>query len=150
MHINFNKQTPENRSVQEEAMENLQLSYAWLMDQIRGFVKKENITTQQYNILRILRQENQPLSTNHIREKMLDKMSDTSRIVERMVKKGLLLKTVSTKDKRMVDVVITDPGLQLLEQLDSRTNELDSILKNLSSQELETLIFLLDKLRQHQ
>jgi DNA-binding MarR family transcriptional regulator len=148
--MNFKKQTPENRSVQEEAMENLQLTYAWLMDQIRGFVKKENITTQQYNILRILRKENQPLSTNHIREQMHDKMSDTSRIVERMVKKGLLLKTVSQKDKRMVDVVITATGLQLLEQLDSRNYELDKILNNLSSQELETLIFLLGKLRQHQ
>jgi DNA-binding MarR family transcriptional regulator len=148
--MNFKKNPPENRSVQDEAMENIQLSYAWLMDQIRGFVKKDGITTQQYNILRILRQENQPLSTNHIREKMLDKMSDTSRIVERMVKKGLLLKSVSQKDKRMVDVVITATGLQLLEQLDSRNHELDRVLNNLSSQELETLIFLLDKLRQHQ
>jgi len=77
---------------------------------------------------------------------MLDKMSDTSRIVERMVAKGLVQKAVSEKDKRMVDVIITPEGMQMLENLDKKNEELDNML-HLSDEELETLNNLLDKLR---
>lgn len=127
----------------------LQLTHSWLMEHIKSFVKKENITPQQYYILRILRNETKPLSTNQIRERMIDKMSDTSRIVERLEAKELVKKEVSVKDKRMVDVVITPAGLSLLEQLDRRNEELDKIMNPLSGEETETLNSLLDKLRNH-
>jgi DNA-binding MarR family transcriptional regulator len=74
-------------------------------------------------------------------------MSDTSRIVERMVAKGLVQKAVSEKDKRMVDVILTDRGNELLESLDRRNEELDAVVNHLSEEELETLNNLLDKLR---
>ena len=135
------------RNNQNKVMVNIMITYAWLLDQIKSFVKTENITPQQYNILRILRSAGEPLSTLQLRERMLDKMSDTSRIVERMVTKGLVQKTVSEKDKRMVEVTLTDRSTELLEKLDTRNDELDAVVSHLSDEELETLNNLLDKLR---
>lgn len=138
------------RNPQNKAMVNILFTHAWLIERIKNFVKSENITPQQYNILRILRGSGVPLSTLQLRERMLDKMSDTSRIVERMITKGLLQKQTSKKDKRMVDVSITLGGIQLLEKMDTRNHELDSIMHQLDEQELESLNNLLDKLRNHQ
>src|SRR5512147_2281226 len=106
-------------------MVKIMITYWLIIEQSKSFVKSENLTPQQYNILRILRGSGGPLSTLQLREKMLDKMSDTSRIVERMVAKGLVQKAVSEKDKRMVDVSITPVGIQLLDNLDNKNEELD-------------------------
>jgi DNA-binding MarR family transcriptional regulator len=78
---------------------------------------------------------------------MLDKMSDTSRIVDRLVAKGLVRKHTSKTDKRLVDVTITDEGRELLTKLDRHNDELDNIVTSLSEGEMNTLNNLLDKLR---
>jgi DNA-binding MarR family transcriptional regulator len=78
---------------------------------------------------------------------MLDKMSDTSRIVDRLVIKELVIKTSCKTDKRLVDVIITDKGKKLLEKLDNRAEEMDGIVSNLSEAEAKTLNKLLDKAR---
>lgn len=88
------------------------------------------------------------MSTLQIRERMLDKMSDTSRIVERLVKKELVEKKTSSVDKRLVDVSIAESGLELLKRLDEKNGELDAILQNLSPKEASTLSDLLDKMRE--
>jgi DNA-binding MarR family transcriptional regulator len=146
MGINKDIAQSDFRNNANKAMVNILFTHAWMIDHIKTFVKSENLTPQQYNILRILRGAGQPLSTLQLREKMLDKMSDTSRIVERMVAKGLVQKAVSEKDKRMVDVVITPEGNELLDKLDRKNEELDGLL-HLNDEELETLNKLLDKLR---
>ena len=110
-------------------------------------LQEEDITHQQYNILRILRGSKKPLSTLQIRERMLDKMSDTSRIVERLVKKDLVEKKVCDTDKRLVDVSVSQNGLDVLKRLDEKNGELDAILDNLSPKEAEVLSDLLDKMR---
>jgi DNA-binding MarR family transcriptional regulator len=139
------------RSAKNKAMVNLLFTYGWTMEQIKQFVSAEDITPQQYNILRILRGSfPQPLSTMQIRERMLDKMSDTSRIVDRLIAKDLVKKSVSATDKRLVDVMITERGQALLDRLDNRNNDLDSIFKNLTDAEASALSNLLDKLRNHQ
>jgi len=147
MGIDNEKKQTTFRNNQNKAMVNIMFTHAWMVDHIKSFVKSENITPQQYNILRILRGAGEPLSTLQLRERMLDKMSDTSRIVERMLSKGLVQKAISEKDKRMVDVVITPQGAELLENLDKRNEELDAVVNHLSDEELETLNNLLDKLR---
>jgi DNA-binding MarR family transcriptional regulator len=119
------------------------------LEKIKEFVKTEDITPQQYNILRILRGAEEPLSTLQIRARMLDKMSDTSRIVDRLISKGMVKKEISTKDKRLVDISITETGVDLLIKLDGREEELDRILNNLSEEEASMLSLLLDKLRNH-
>ena len=99
----------------------------WLNEKMGQILATEDITQQQYNILRILRGSECPLSTLKIRERMLDKMSDTSRIVDRLIVKGLVEKTACIKDKRLVDITIAKKGLQLLEKLDSLNEHIDSI-----------------------
>lgn len=136
------------RNEYQKVSVNIIFSANWLQEKIRIFFDAEDITPQQYNILRILRGSKQPLSTLQIRERMLDKMSDTSRIVERLLKKGLVEKKVCTHDKRMVDVVISRKGAALLEKLDRRNEEMDKIVKSLSVEEARTLGTLLDKMRE--
>lgn len=150
MIINSELQQPVTHNGQNTTMVNIFVTHAWLIEKVKAFVKSENITTQQYNILRILKNAGEPLSTLQLRERMLDKMSDTSRIVERMISKGLVQKAVSEKDKRMVDIVITEEGDRILMQLDSRIDDLDNIVNILSEDELDLLNGLLVKLRNQQ
>ena len=135
------------RNNQNKAMVNIMFTHAWMVDHIKSFVKSENITPQQYNILRILRGAGEPLSTLQLRERMLDKMSDTSRLVDRLLSKGLVKKVICKKDRRLVDVTISDKGLKMLERLDQSQDEMDSILGNLSEKESSGLSKLLDKIR---
>jgi len=120
----------------------------WLNEKMSQILSTEDITQQQYNILRILRGSECPLSTLKIRERMLDKMSDTSRIVDRLIVKGLVEKTACLKDKRLVDITATKKGLQLLEKLDALNEQIDSILKGVSEKEATTMNQILDKLRE--
>ena len=93
---------------------------------MKSVFDKEDITGQQYNILRILRGAGKPISTLQIRERMLDKMSDTSRIVDRLVLKGLVQKTTCKNDKRLVDVNISPKGKKLLEKIDRYEKDMDA------------------------
>ena len=136
------------RNEYQKATVNIIFSAGWLNERIKGLLDPEGITPQQYNILRILRGSKTPLSTLQIRERMLDKMSDTSRIVERLQKKGVVEKKVCPADKRLVDVVISKKGMLLLEKLDRKNTELDSLLHSLTPEEAKTLNGLLDKMRE--
>jgi DNA-binding MarR family transcriptional regulator len=123
------------RNDYQKAAVNIIFSANWLNERMKNFFDVEDITPQQYNILRILRGSKQP-------------MSDTSRIVERLLKKGLVEKKVCPADKRLVDVVISKKGLALLEKLDHKNSELDSMIQGLSAEEAITLNTLLDKMRE--
>jgi MarR family 2-MHQ and catechol resistance regulon transcriptional repressor len=136
------------RNLNQKSMVNLIFTYHWVVEKIKDLLSTEDITLQQYNILRILRGSfPEPLSTLQIRDRMLDKMSDTSRIVDRLVVKGLAQKNISKTDKRLVDVMITEEGRTLLAKLDLHNDELDSIANALSEDEMNILNNLLDKLR---
>ncbi len=126
---------------------NLMYTANWLNEQIGRFLVQEDITQQQYNILRILRGSEVPLSTLQIRERMLDKMSDTSRIVDRLIVKELVQKSACKFDKRLVDVTLTSKGLNLVTKLDKYNDQIDAILKGVSESEAKTLNEILDKLR---
>ncbi|MCB0496984.1 MAG: MarR family transcriptional regulator [Cyclobacteriaceae bacterium] len=128
---------------------NLIYTSNWVQERQKTYFSQFGITHQQYNVLRILRGHYpKPYSTSDIRERMLDKMSDASRIVERLVKKELVKRKLNRKDKRLVDVTISDEGLELLLKIDQTLEEFaQEPFKNLSSQELEMLDELLDKIR---
>ena len=115
---------------------------------MKSFFDEYEITSQQFNILRILRGAGKPLSTLQIRQRMLDKMSDTSRIVDRLVIKGVVKKVVCKTDKRLVDISITDKGKKLLSKIDLHHDELDGVLNNLTETDVVTLNKLLDKIRE--
>jgi MarR family 2-MHQ and catechol resistance regulon transcriptional repressor len=136
------------RNNYHKATVNLIYTLGWMRERARHFLDAEDITEQQFNILRILRGSHpKPLSTLQIRERMLEKMSDTSRIVDRLVSKGLVKKVICKEDRRLVDVLITDKGKKTLDKMDAHQDELDAILGNLSEKEAATLSDLLDKLR---
>ncbi len=135
------------RSEYQKVTVNLIYTYNWTTEQLKKIFDKEDVTMQQFNILRILRGSDKPLSTLQIRERMLDKMSDTSRIVDRLVAKELVKKTACKSDKRLVDVIITEKGRDLLQKLDAYNPEMDAIVKSLTEEEAAQLNFLLDKIR---
>jgi DNA-binding MarR family transcriptional regulator len=136
------------RNEHQKAAINILYTYNWLTERTRELFATEDITPQQFNILRILRGSHpKPLSTLQIRERMLDKMSDTSRIVDRLINKGLAKKGICKDDRRLVDVMITDKGKKLLERLDARQDEMDNIIGNISKKEAALLSDLLDKIR---
>jgi DNA-binding MarR family transcriptional regulator len=136
------------KSSRQKAMLNIMYTYGWITEQIKNFLAPEDITPQQFNILRILRGASpQPLSTLQIRERMLDKMSDTSRIVDRLVAKQLVKKVTCAKDRRLVDVTITEKGQKLLQKLDEASAQLDSIMANVKEEDAELMSNLLDRLR---
>jgi len=135
------------RNEHQKAEINLIYTFNWISEKSKAFFEVHDITSQQFNILRILRGAHRPLSTMEIRERMLDKMSDTSRIVDRLIKKYLVTKTVNKTDRRLVDIAITKKGEKLLGELDLRSGEMDAILKNLSEEDAKKLNRLLDKIR---
>lgn len=135
------------RNEYQKGIINIIYTYNWLNEELKSFFQKGNITSQQYNILRILRGAGAPLTTLQIRQRMLDKMSDTSRIVDRLIIKGLAKKEICKEDKRLVDISITDKGMKLLEKMDVHEVDMEAILDSLSAEEAKKLNILLDKLR---
>ena len=136
------------RNVHQKAAINLIYTVGWMRDRTKAMFEEEDITLQQFNILRILRGSfPKPLSTLQIRERMLEKMSDTSRIVDRLIAKGLVKKLTCKNDRRLVDVIISDKGKKLLERLDTRQDEIDGVLGKLSENDANILSDLLDKIR---
>ena len=136
------------RNAHQKAGINLIYTLAWLKEKTKLIFEAEGITSQQFNILRILRGSfPQPLSTLQIRERMLEKMSDTSRIVDRLIAKGLVKKVTCKQDRRLVDVIITDKGKKLLDRFDSRQVVIVGVLSNLSEKDANILSDLLDKIR---
>ncbi|WP_187270261.1 MarR family winged helix-turn-helix transcriptional regulator, partial [Pontibacter qinzhouensis] len=112
------------------------------------FFKQYELTFQQYNILRILREENpDPVSTSVLRDRMLDKMSDVSRLVSRLKNKELVNVTANPVDKRLVNIIISAKGLELLKRIDGVIPNMDSMLADLDEQESQMLNTLLDKVR---
>lgn len=131
----------------QKATVNLIYTYGWWMGVLRTFFKPFNLTTQQFNILRILKGAGKPLSTSEIRERMLDSNSDTTRIIDRMVRKDLVEKRVCPNDRRLVDVTLSISGEAVLEKVNSEMKSLDGRVSGLSETEAAALSNLLDKMR---
>jgi len=140
------KQIKSFRSEHHKVLVNIQLTNFWILEQVKSIIENENITYQQYNILCILRNSIIPLSTKELSKRMLDKMSDTSRLIDRLVLKGLAEKKISMIDKRLVDISITQKGMDTLEAIDEHNEKIDKITENLSTEELQLLNRFLDNL----
>jgi DNA-binding MarR family transcriptional regulator len=122
-----------------------QLSYEFYQS-----LKVYGISEQQYNVLRILRgfRSEAPLSINFIKERMLDRDSDVSRIIDRLNEKGFLTKHENPNDRRHKMVEITEKGLELLDKMYNCELKIDTLLNNLTLDEVNELNRLLDKIRQ--
>ena len=148
MRIDEEIQTTKFEDNYHKAIINITYTDGWLSNLIRPYFEKYNLTNQQFNILRILRgQYPKPATVNLLKERMIDKMSDASRIVDRLVQKELVSRCTNTKDRRAVDVRISEKGLEILKQMDAEFKIKDLLKTNLSLEEAGTLSDLLDKLR---
>jgi DNA-binding MarR family transcriptional regulator len=127
---------------------NILFTAGWLGTMMARQLRPYGITQQQYNVLRILRGQNpEPASVGLIQERMIDRSSNASRLVDKLHDKGLAIRKTCKKDRRQVDILITQKGLDLLAQLDeSQDMDLNSPIK-LSDTEADQLSNLLDKLR---
>lgn len=117
--------------------------------EIQRRLKPHGISSQQYNLLRILRgQHPKPANINLLIDRMLDKMSNASRLVEKLKQKGLVEKRINKTDRRNVDVLITQKGLEMLESFEPELNEFISEFKHLDNKEASQLNALLEKMRE--
>lgn len=136
------------RNEYHKAYVNILYTSNWIYNFQQHILKEFNITTQQFNILRILRgQHPNPANIKLLKDRMLDKMSDASRIVEKLRIKGFVERTVSPSSRREVEVRITEKGLALLQKLDKSNQEMDQFLSHLNDEEIRMLNDLLDKMR---
>ncbi len=127
---------------------NILFTASWLQTQGARLLKPYGITIQQYNVLRILRgQFPNPASVGLLQERMLDKSSNASRLVDKLLDKKLLERKTCPNDRRQVDIVITKTGLELLAELELKMNAWDDQLKSLSEKESGEMSDMLDKLR---
>lgn len=136
------------RSEYEKLLVNLLYTSGWLQAHQVRYFKRYDLSPEQYNVLRILRgQYPKAISVTLVQERMLDKMSNASRLVEKLKSKELLSRTTCSKDRRQVDVKITDKGLELLARIDKERKDITAFSATIKMSEAKTLNQLLDKLR---
>jgi len=136
-------------SLQKKTVINISYSSIWMKDEIILALKPYDISIEQFNVLRILRgQKGNPANLQDVQERMVNKMSNTTRLVDKLILKGLVERFICEKNRRKVDIYITDNGLKLLNEIDPIIEKTEnSLTSNLSDQELEHLNTLLNKLR---
>ncbi len=133
----------------QKALVNIMFTSAWVTGQINSLLKPFNISMQQFNLLRILRGANsEPISMKTLGERMIDKNSNASRLVEKLRKKELVERTLSDEDRRKVNVIITKEGLKILDEA-SITIETDMFaqMRAITTDQAKQLNMMLDQLR---
>ncbi len=120
-----------------------------VQEKVAVLLKNHELSMQQYNVLRILRgQKGKPANLNTIQERMVNKMSNTTRLVDKLISKNLVTRCTCPSNRRKVEISITANGLELLKELDPITDQANvKVLENLNTKELEQLNNLLDKLK---
>lgn len=136
-------------SLPTKTVVNLMFTARRIEDMSSGTIKQYALSTQQYNVLRILRgQKGNPANLSTVQERMIDRNSNTTRLVDKLLAKGLVKRQECPENRRKVELFITSEGLALLKVLDpvvEANNE--DVVNNLSEEELTVLNTLLDKLR---
>ncbi|MGJ5643380.1 MarR family winged helix-turn-helix transcriptional regulator [Formosa sp. S-31] len=128
---------------------NINYSSIWTKDIVNCVLKSFDISNEQFNVLRILRgKKGSPANLQDIQDRMINKMSNTTRLVDKLIAKGYVERFVCEKNRRKVEIFITQDGLKLLKEIDPVLEQTEAdITANLSAEEMETLNFLLTKLR---
>lgn len=141
--------TKSDLSLQKKTVLNIAYSSICFKDGILMVLKPFDISIEQFNVLRILRgQQGNATNLQDIQDRMISKMSNTTRLVDKLILKGYVKRFVCQNNRRKVDIFITDEGLKLLNILDPKIDSKEQELtRNLDSSELETLNYLLTKLR---
>ncbi|GGG98509.1 MarR family transcriptional regulator [Parapedobacter pyrenivorans] len=148
MKIEEEIQTRKFLNERHKATINIVFTSNWITDILERRANAQQITLQQFNVLRILRgQYPNPITNSLLKQRMLDKMPDVSRIINRLVAKGMVSRGKSAIDRRAVDVKITSKGLDALANLDESMMMMDVLHENITESECQVLNELLDKMR---
>jgi DNA-binding MarR family transcriptional regulator len=141
--------TKANLPLSKKTVINISFSSIWMKDEIMAVLKPRDISIEQFNVLRILRgKKGEPTNLQDIQERMINKMSNTTRLVDKLILKGLVERFICKNNRRKVDIYITKQGLNLLNEIDPVIEATEErVTSNLTIQELETLNTLLTKLR---
>lgn len=134
-------------SANMRAVVNVRYTANFLSALSNSFMTKYGLTMPQFNILRILRGAGDVMAVNTIKDRMVEKSPNTTRLMDKLIDKGFISRERCENDRRVVYVKITDKGLDLLAKLDAAMKKTDLIPKNLSDEEAQLLSDLLDKLR---
>ena len=133
----------------QKAHLNIMFSASWLKTQVNQYLKNFHLSPEQYNVLRILRgQKGNPLCVKEITCRMLDRNSNTTRIIDKLEQKNLVIRQVSETDRRELRILITENGLNLLQELDEMVDFQYALFSNLTNEDAETLNRILDKMRE--
>lgn len=137
------------KSPQQKVIVNIRYTSNWMANQQNAYMSKFDLTMPQFNILRILRgaKENSPISVNTVKERMIEKSPNTTRLMDKLIDKGLMERVRCESDRRIVYVMITDKGLDLLSEMDLSFETNNLLAAKLTDEEAEVLSGLLDKLR---
>jgi DNA-binding MarR family transcriptional regulator len=121
----------------------------WLTDSVTRILKGDDMYEPQFNVLRILQSmKGQPISVNAILDRMIQRSSNVTRIIDKLEAKGLANRVLSSKDRRKMDVVITTEGSELLKSLNKKVETFHQpLFKNLSTEEQQTLLHLIKKFK---
>jgi DNA-binding MarR family transcriptional regulator len=131
-----------------KAVVNLLFTHSYLVTAQNSLLKPHDLSPEQYNVLRILRGQNGvPTTVSSIQDRMLNKMSNASRLVDKLKSKDLVKRDECPSDRRQVDILITEKGLRLLELLENQVEESHKSTLHLTENEAIQLNDLLDKLR---
>ena len=132
-----------------QAIHQIILTGHWITDQVGQVLKEFGITEPQYNVLRTLEQaKGQPLTVQQLLEKMVQRSSNITRIVDKLISKGLVERKECPSNRRKMDITITATGSKYLKKLDKKVVSFhEPLMKNLSKKELETVKTLIQKLK---
>lgn len=135
--------------IKTKSVINIMYTSRRMEEAVQSLLKEYDLTMPQYNVLRILRgQRGNPANLSTLQERMIDKSSNTTRLVDKLITKGWVRRQICKQNRRKIEMFITEEGLNILKILDPLTeNNNQQLLNNLTDQELETLNTLLDKLR---
>jgi DNA-binding MarR family transcriptional regulator len=136
------------KSEQQRMVVNLLYTANWLKNIHADMLNPFDITTQQYNILRILRGSNDWMTMNTVKERMIDKSPNTTRLTDKLVAKKCVERKRCDEDRRVVYVKITAKGIKLMAEIDEKTMKpFDKIADKISSKDAKQVSAILDELR---
>ncbi len=136
------------QSNRQRFITNLIFTSNWFQNGVIGFLKPFGISLQQFNVLRILRGAKDWVSMNEIKELMIDKTPNTTRLSDKLLKKGYVERKRSDVDRRIVYMNITDSGLKLLQAIDDADYNYMNFMEKLTEEEAETMSNILDRIRE--
>ena len=142
--------TESQLALQKHTVINLFLTNIWVKNELLHVLKPHDLSLEQFNVLRILRgQKGNPINLQDIQERMVNKMSNTTRLIDKLIKKDFVKRNQCEQNRRKIEIYITSAGLKNLKELDTIIDQTEqNITSNLSQTELEQLNELLLKLKQ--